>query len=145
MKKFIFLLSLVLVGFVAQAQDVNMKVGTYGSYAYAGVSDITGTAGTINKTFFTSKDYIYLYNVTVDIDTFSGTGTNTVYLKGSNDGVNYYTITSKTHKSTSGDTVIQFNDVSTGVLWRYLRVTETAGSSTRTKIGSIAVKISAKP
>lgn len=144
MKKIILLFGLI-IGFVyVQAQDFSIPVKeTYKEYAGVAGDTVTG-ATTLSKTMLINKDYLYYYEVLVDVDTVSGGGGNSVscILYGSNDNVNYSSITDVTY-SASADTIIRYTNLAaTGIMWRYLKLALTGdGSSAAVELQAIKVKI----
>lgn len=147
MKKLILLVSFLIAFVGIQAQDFALSPrATYNSYTGVAADTVGGT-NTIYKVCNVEKPYIYLYNVMVDIDTVSGGGGNDVscILAGSNDNVNYTTITDVTFAA-SADTVFTYSDVSTGVLWRFLKFSMTGdGSSAAVELQNLNVKVAPKP
>lgn len=146
MKKLFILLSFLFVFVNIQAQDFALNTNqTYKSYDGT-ATDVIAGATSLHKICKVEKGYIYYYNITVDIDTVTGGGGNAVscILAGSNDNVNFTTITDVTYAA-SADTVFRYADVSTGVLWRYLRFTMTGdGASAAAELQKFNVKVAAK-
>lgn len=133
MKKFI----LILIGLFAiatlQAQDFALSPkGTYVSYTGVAADTVTG-ATTISRTVKINKDYLYYYNLLVDIDTLTGGGDEPVscVLSGSDDNVNFTTITDVTFGA-SVDTIFSYTNISaTG--------TQTLGSYTSTQAAFVVL------
>lgn len=124
MKKLILLISLLIVFVGVQAQDFGISPkGTYVSYTGLAADTVSGTT-TISKTVKINRTYLYYYDFMVDIDTVSGGGDNPVscVLSGSNDNVNFTTITDVTYGA-SADTVFSYTNIGT-------RFTETIGAVT---------------
>lgn len=149
MKKLILLLSLILVFVGVQAQDITVssKV-TYEVYSTTD-SDADTIKGetTLSKEILVKKSYLYFYDVIADIDTLTGGGGNPLscVLWGSNDQARWFSITDVTFNATT-DTVIRYTDVSTGVMWRYLKQTITGdGASAAAKLEHLDIKIAPKP
>lgn len=147
MKKLLFIIIGLLAFTALQAQDfgINPKA-TYNYYTGTAADTVQGT-NSITKVVKVNKPYIYLYNVTVDIDTLAGGGDEAIscILAGSNDNIFYTTITDVTYAATA-DTTFNYSDVSTGVLWRFLRLTLTGdGSSAYSELQKLDVKVAPKP
>lgn len=148
MKRLIIIFSLLFafVGLQAQGDFGLTTNATYKGYTGVSTDTLTGTRS-LAKVCKVEKPYIYLYNVSVDIDTLAGGGDNAVscILAGSNDNSIYTTITDVTFAATA-DTTWTYSDVSTGVLWRFLRLTLTGdGSSAGVELQKMNVKVSPKP
>lgn len=95
------------------AQDFSINVkSTYGTYTGV-ATDVVDTIESISKVVDVNRGYLYYYDVLIDIDTLSGGGGEavTVALSGSNDNVNYTSITSLTYAA-SADTIIRLNNLS---------------------------------
>lgn len=122
MKRFIFLISLLVATIAIQAQDFTLR-GTEATYT-GKATDLVAGATSLAKVCEISKDFLYYYNIIVDIDTTAGGGSNAVscILAGSDDNTNYYTITDVTFGATA-DTIIQYTNIGT-------RFTETIGAVT---------------
>ena len=124
MKKLIFLLIGLFAFIAVQAQDFALSPkATYTTYTGLAADTVSGTT-TISKTVKINKTYLYYYDLMVDIDTVSGGGDNPVscILSGSNDNVNFTTITDVTYGA-SADTVFSYTNIGT-------RFTETVGAVT---------------
>lgn len=149
MKKLILLLSLTLVYVGVQAQDITVSSkSTYGIYTTNDSdADTIKGATTLSKEILVKKEYLYFYDVIADIDTLTGGGGNSLscVLWGSNDKVHWFNITDVTFNATA-DTVIRYTDVSTGVLWNYLKQTIAGdGASAAAQLMSLDIKIAPKP
>ena len=90
MKRLVFLLAVLLIGFQAYSQEVVLgKNQTYGIYNTA--TTVSGTTAN-NMDVFVNKDHLYYYDVQWAADS-AGDGTNfSLQLQGSNDASNYYSI-----------------------------------------------------
>jgi hypothetical protein len=147
MKKILFIIIGLLAFTALQAQDFGISPKTTYNYYTGTAADTVQGTNSITKVVEVNKPYIYLYNVTVDIDTLAGGGDEAIscILAGSNDNVFYTTITDVTYAATA-DTTFNYSDVSTGVLWRFLRLTLTGdGSSAYSELQKLDVKIAPKP
>lgn len=124
MKKIILIIIGLFAFAVLQAQDfaLNPKA-TYVSYTGV-ASDTIGGTSSISLTVKINRTYLYYYDFMVDMDTVSGGGDNPVscVLSGSNDNVNFTTITDVTYGA-SADTVFSYTNIGT-------RFTETIGAVT---------------
>lgn len=110
MKRLVFLLAVLLVGFQAYSQEIVLgKNQTYGAYTTA--TTVSGTTVN-NMDVFVNKDYIYYYDVQWAADS-AGDGTNiALQLQGSNDASNYYSIGSAvTWYVSSTDTIVRWNNL----------------------------------
>ncbi len=124
MKKIIILFSLLIAFVAIQAQDFGLTSNnTYVAYTGTATDLVAGTAS-LSKTVKINKIYLYYYDVVVDIDTTSGGGSEPVscILAGSNDNVNFTTITDVTYGA-SADTVFSYTNIGS-------RFTETIGAVT---------------
>ena len=140
-------MAIVFVG--VQAQDVTVSSkSTYGVYSTNDSdADTIKGATSLSKTILLKKSYLYFYDVIVAIDTLTGGGGNSLscVLWGSNNQVDYFSITDVTFNA-SADTVIRYTDVSTGVMWNYMKHTITGdGASAAAKLKSLDTKIAPKP
>ncbi len=142
MKKLIIFLVFLFAAIGLQAQgDIGLTTnGTYKGYTGTVADTISGTSSTLSKVCKVNKGYLYFYTVTMDIDSL-GAGTVSCILSGSNDNVNYTSITDVTY-SASVDTVFNYTDVSTGVLWNFLKFTMTGdGSTSHAELQKFNVKV----
>jgi hypothetical protein len=130
MKKLIVILFLAAFALSVNAQRSGSTTGVpwatgYKAITITGADSITqhGTPywvfdlGLVHKLCF--------FSISTGIDTLGTASTNHVYVDvlGSNDGVNYYaTAATQVKCGVTVDTLFALNDVSTGVLWRYLKV-----------------------
>ena len=157
MKK-LFLLSFLFalsVSIMAQSgTTVAFGNATYASYTPVASDTIGGTA-TKYWTFFVNKPELYFYCSTVRINQRTTVGRNignhvTLTLMGSIDGTNFITIdTCLVHPTTGNqgsDKVLNWTyDVSTGVLWRYLKVQAVGGDANKgATLASLALKVGLK-
>jgi len=114
MKKLILIFSSLLISLGLFAQgDIGLTTnGTYRAYTGTAADTIKAT-GNVTKTIKIDKDYLYYYEVLLDIDTLSGGGSNSVscILYGSNDNVNYSSITDETFAATA-DAIIRYTNLS---------------------------------
>lgn len=124
MKKLIFLIAFMAVIVAVNAQNFTSKV----YYDYTGT-----TADTLNEstgksiTWLVPVDYMYLPTVTVTLEEDDGAANAYCLIEGSMNGTDYYlldtcttTLTSGTEALT-GDGTVVYQDLSTGVAWRYMR------------------------
>jgi len=131
MKKLILLFSILFVstGLFAQGDFGLSTNSTYRGYDGVSTDTLTGVRS-LAKTCKVNKDFLYFYTITMDVDTVgASTAATSCILSGSNDNVNFTTITDQTFQGTV-DTVWNYTDVSTGVLWRFLKVTMTGDGAT---------------
>ena len=126
MKKLIFLLAFAIVAIAANAQWFKPNSG-YGLYTgQAADTAVSGTAKSI--TWAVNLNRQYLYQVEAEIDELSGSASAIVILYGSNDNSHYYEIdtlatTFTGTEAQTADGTVGLQDLSTGVAWRYLKLT----------------------
>lgn len=124
MKRFIVLFSILAIGMIASAQSFNSK--SY--YQYTGVTGDTAISGTnATVSWQVPRNDLYLYRVEVELDEISGSASAIAIVQGSMNNSDWFEIdtaanTSATEAQTADGTVF-LEDVSTGIMWRYLRVT----------------------
>jgi hypothetical protein len=122
MKKVILLL-LFAIGMIASAQSFNSKI----YYEYTGVAGDTAISGTdAAVSWQVLRNDIYLYRVEVELDEISGSANGIAILQGSLNNSDWFEIdtlanTSGTEAQT-GDATVLIEDLSTGVVWRYMRI-----------------------
>jgi hypothetical protein len=166
MKKLILFFALLLFAVGVEAQSGSTVLfgnSTYAKYNPVASDTIGGTA-TKYWVFFVNKPDLYYYVGTVRLTQLLvnplGTGTGrttanhvTLTLAGSIDGTYYVDLdTCLVHPTTTATTLQNMSrtlnwtsDVSTGILWRYLKVTATGGDATRgATLTSLALKIGLK-
>jgi hypothetical protein len=128
MKKLIFIIGFIFVALGLYAQgDIGLTGNsTYREYTGTAADTVQGT-NAISKVVKIDKDYLYYYDVLVDLDTLSGGGGYGVscVLSGSNDATNYTTITDVTFAA-SADTVFSYTNLAA-------TATQTMGSYTSTQ------------
>lgn len=111
MKKLLLILCMVFAFVYANSQVIYLSDQRYYK-SYTGVAGDTAS-GTTAKNFdiqINPSNGLYFYSVEVDVDSL-GDGTNfTVELEGSNDGTNFYDISSLTWYVTASDTTIRFSN-----------------------------------
>jgi len=156
MKKFIAIISLLLFAVVLQAQSgsiVTMKDGaTSATYTPVASDTIGGTAAKY-WVFAVNRPNLYYYVATARIDqrltTARGIGNHVILtLSGSIDGTNYIVLdTTLFHPAATGNfregiALLPASDVSTGVLWRYLKFTATGLDANKgATLVSLGIKI----
>ena len=96
---------------------------------------ISDNSTTLSKTIGVgSKVSVQLYSIQVSLDSISGTPTESWVLAGSLDNSNWNTITTVTWAGTSSDTTFYYTDISTGVLWPYMRVMGTESGTAKAQL-----------
>ena len=112
MKKLLLILCMVFAFVYANSQVIYLSDQRYYK-SYTGVAGDTAS-GTTAKNFdiqINPSNGLYFYSVEVDVDSL-GDGTNfTVELEGSNDGTNFYDISSVTWYVAASDTTIRFSNL----------------------------------
>lgn len=124
MKKLIALFAFVAMLGIAQAQ--NFEARYY--FDYTGTAaDTANGSNPKNIVWMVPGNEMYLPTVTATLDEYNGSATGWCIIEGSMNGTDYYlldtcttTLTSGTEGLTGDGTVI-YQDLSTGVAWRYLR------------------------
>jgi hypothetical protein len=124
MKKLVFILAVLAIGMIATAQDFNLK--TYLSYTGVASDTVNGSSDYEYVTWQVLQDGLYYYQVEAEIDEISGSATAYVQLEGSNDNSHWNLIdTLATYsggtEAVTADNTVYLGDLSTGVMWRYLR------------------------
>ena len=144
MKKLFVILTISILALSVSAQDVSKTISRVGSnVTYVGdASDTIANTDTWYMQFnMVAKDARYGYNLMVKLDSVSGTPSDACVLAGSQDGSTWNTITTVSWAGTSADTTFYYNDVSTGVLWRHLRIAITGTGTQKAKVNKIYGKI----
>lgn len=102
---------LLFVAFSVNSQDIVLKRGMTSVHYVGKSTDVIDAAENLDKVILIDKDYWYNYNITVDIDTNTDATDQTVscILAGSDDNVNYTTITDVTFGVTQ-DTIIYYSN-----------------------------------
>jgi hypothetical protein len=117
-----------------KAQTANVYFGANEWYKTitAAATDTTYSTAEVYKIFYVGKPegYKYIYQAKMTRRNTTGDGTITLY--GSIDGIQYYTIETKTWYTSTADTTLYFT-TSSNVAWRYLRQ-GMKGTATGTKL-----------
>jgi hypothetical protein len=154
MKKLLLLSFLVVLSMTIMAQSatvVAMNNNTYAKYT-PDASDTIGGTAVKYWVFFVNKPNLYYYVSTVRFDQKTTVARSignhvTLALLGSIDGTNYVSIDtalihpSASHNQGEGKVLNWSYDVSTGVIWRYLKVQATGGDANK---GATLVSLSMK-
>jgi hypothetical protein len=157
MKKLIILSFLVALSGIIMAQSgttVTMGTGsTQATYTPVAADTINGTSATSKYwVFLVNKPTLYYYAVTCRVNQVTTTaraaGTHAIMtMAGSIDGTNYVTIDTTLFHPTTGNYgedlphLIAY-DLTTGVLWRYLKFTLAASDANKgAKLHSLSIKI----
>jgi hypothetical protein len=124
MKKVLFFLALIASVALVSAQDFNAV--TYGRYTGNSTTDTIATQYGEDYVYWqVNRNDQYLYRVDVTLDEVSGSATVYVILQGSHDYVNWVELDTLANaagtEATTADGTIFLTDMSTGVMWRYLR------------------------
>jgi hypothetical protein len=126
MKKFLFL-ALLAIEMMANAQWL-VTDRTYRVYTgQTGDTAISGTNASVS--WKVNIDKLYFYQVEASLDEITNGANSIAILYGSNDNTTYYEIdtlatTFTGTEAQSADGVVGLQDLTTGVMWRYLKVTQ---------------------
>ncbi len=137
MKKFIlFLFGIIAFTFMVQAQNATVtRNGTNFNVQLDAGDTISDNSTTLSKTIGVgNKVSVQLYSIQVSLDSISGTPTEAWVLAGSMDNSNWTTITTVNWAGTASDTTFYYTDISTGVLWPYLRVMGTEAGTAKAQL-----------
>ena len=140
MKKLLFLIGIIaLFAINVQAQDANVnRNGTHFNVLLDASDTISNNSTTLSKTIGVgNKQAVQLYSIQVSLDSISGTPTEAWVLAGSLDNSNWTTITTVNWTGTASDTTFYYTDVSTGVLWTYLRVQGTESGTAKAQLTKV--------
>ncbi len=140
MKKILFLIGIIaLFAINVQAQDANVnRNGTHFNVLLDAGDTISNNSTTLSKTIGVgNKQAVQLYSIQVSLDSISGTPTEAWVLAGSLDNSNWTTITTVNWTGTASDTTFYYTDVSTGVLWTYLRVQGTESGTAKAQLTKV--------
>ena len=144
MKKLILIISAIFFVITLSAQDYSTSLGTNASNVSFNGADtdiITDTDSWAYEWNMAAKNKLQGYSLLVQLDSISGTNVGTLILAGSRDGTTYTAITTHTHVGFATDTTYEFTDVTTGTLYRYLRITLAGTGTGVTKVNKIYGKI----
>ena len=140
MKKILFLIGIIaLFAINVQAQEANVnRNGTHFNVLLDAGDTISNNSTTLSKTIGVgNKQAVQLYSIQVSLDSISGTPTEAWVLAGSLDNSNWTTITTVNWTGTASDTTFYYTDVSTGVLWTYLRVQGTESGTAKAQLTKV--------
>lgn len=123
---FIALIALV-AGVNAQVMTTALDFSAQSYFEYTGVAADTAISGTDAYVYWAvPRQDLYLYRVEVELDEISGSANGIAILQGSLNGMDWTEIdtcaNSAGTEAQSGDATVLLQDVSTGILWRYLRI-----------------------
>ena len=146
MKRILILLAFIaLVASVNAQSAINTKViSLYTEYTGtdANADTLTDT-GTITRYWNINRDNIYLFKLEVDMDETSGTsGIHTIW-SGSMNGTDNWTALGAADTLTADGTTDE-TDLSTGVVWRYLKLVVTGYGTTTWDMDAVKLKIVGK-
>lgn len=151
MKKLITLIGFVLVvsmGMNAQVLTSNVDFGVKDYKEYTGVAGDTAISGSDADIIIgVNRGDLYLYRIEADIDEITNGADAYPILWGSlngNDWAVIDTLSSAGDKSLSADATVSLQDVSTGVLWRYLKLGLKLSTTGKWDIDYIRVKLVGK-
>lgn len=129
MKKFIFMLIFAVVAMAVNAQvplnsTIDFSAANY--FEYTGVAGDTAISGTnADIVWKINRDKLYYYRVEAEIDEITNGADAYPILWGSINGSDWTvidTLSAAGDKSLSADANVELQDVSTGVLWRYMKL-----------------------
>lgn len=139
-KKLLFLIGIIaLFSFNVQAQDATVaRNGTNFNVLLDAGDTISDLSTTLSKTIGVgNKQSVQLYSIQVSLDSISGTPTEAWVLAGSLDNSNWTTITTVNWTGTASDTTFYYTDISTGVLWPYMRVMGTESGTAKAQLTKV--------
>ena len=138
MKKYIFLLTISVALCMTVAAQNQLSIDRNGSnfvFALDGGDTISDNSTTLGKVIHVgSKPAVQLYSIQVTVDSISGTPTESWVLAGSLDNANWTAISTVSWTGTDGDTTFYYTDISTGVLWPFLRVMGTESGTAKAQL-----------
>lgn len=144
MKKLILFITIIAFALTVSAQDVTRSIGRNASnVSYTGIASdtITNTDSWDFQLNLSAKDKLQGYNLYVALDSVSGTPADAAVLAGSQDNSTFTTISTISWYGTSADTILIFNDVSTGILYKHLRLRITGTGTQKAIVNAINGKI----
>ena len=120
----------------AMAQDATVtRNGTNFKVALTAADTTSGTTTTVSKSIGVgAKQAVQFYSIQVTVDSLSGTPAYTIYLDGSMDNSAWVNITSQAWAGSASDTTVYFTDVSTGIIWPYVRVRLPGASAAKSQL-----------
>ena len=137
MKKYIFLLTIfAALCMTVAAQDATVaRLGSNFEVTLDAGDTLSATALTLSKVIgIGGKPAVQLYSIQVTLDSISGTPAVSTVLAGSMDNSFYTTISTVAWAGTTGDTTFIITDVSTGVMWPYMRVKSTESGTAKSQL-----------
>ena len=137
MKKILFILiGIIAFAFMAQAQDAYVpRSGTNFNINLDAGDTISDNSTTLSKTIGVgAKHAVQLYSIQVSLDSISGTPTEAWVLAGSMDNSNWTNIDTVSWAGSTSDTTFYYTDISTGVLWPYMRVLGTESGTAKAQL-----------
>jgi hypothetical protein len=148
MKRLIFLIAFTLVLGAINAQNFTAK----NYYNYTGTAaDTLNGSNPMSITWLVPVDYMYLPTVTVTLDEYNGSATGYCLIEGSMNNSDYYLLDTCTTTLTSGteglteDGTVVYQDLSTGVAWRYLRARAVLSTTGRWNFDDLQFRAVPKP
>jgi hypothetical protein len=138
------LITVLFLAISLNAQDHNKSLGTKASnvtFSGTAADTITNTDSWTYQWNLAAKNKRQGYHLLVKLDSVSGTPTDACILAGSDDNSAWINIDTVSWAGTSADTTFYYNDVSTGVLYRYLRLQITGTGTQKAKVNKIYGKI----
>ena len=122
----IFLFALVASAF-GQVMTTTLDFSAKSYYEYTGAAGDTAVSGTDYYVYWgVPRTDLYLYRVEAELDEISGSANGIAILQGSLNGMDWTEIDTLANtagtEAQSADATVFIQDVSTGVLWRYMRL-----------------------
>ena len=142
MKKFLVLLITVIAMYTSvQAQTVLTRNKYIWSYTGLSTDTVTTGVGTLSKYVVLNKPDGFFYTVKVKVSDSSAGATGTIKLQGKQFAADNYTdITTITWHGGGTDTTAIFQNISSKLYWRYLKVLVTP-TANRIKLTSIDMSL----
>lgn len=129
MKRLIVFLAFValIVSVKAQVMTTSLDFSAKHYYEYTGTTADTAVSGTDAYIYWgVPRTGIYLYRVEAELDEISGTANGIAILQGSLNGMDWFEVDTLANtagtEAQSADATVYLQDLSTGVIWRYMRL-----------------------
>ena len=138
-KLFVLIGIIALFAFNVQAQDATVaRNGTNFNVLLDAGDTISDNSTTLSKIIGVgNKQAVQLYSIQVSLDSISGTPTEAWVIAGSMDNSNYVDIDTVSWSGSTSDTTFYFTDISTGVLWPYIRIKGTESGTAKAQLTKV--------
>jgi hypothetical protein len=147
MKKIALIMICLLVGFVSQAQDKSITLGSDTYYWEFGVNATADTVGiaTSDSTYdiqiLTNKDQGLLYNIRSVVTKVTGTAAIKMQIKGKVHSADSWTLIASTYWTGTTNSALSLSQTSTAQFYRYFQIHYGAvGSSGQVRITTALIK-----